>query len=64
MRSFALVYVEMGFGRATAEARGALVAPLLRGVAGRSEQQREMLLRLAMQGARARATQRHFVDGL
>ena len=48
VRNFALVYVERAHERATPEDRALRVLPLLRGVARRPEQQRDVVLRLAV----------------
>ncbi|KAK9834910.1 hypothetical protein WJX81_007994 [Elliptochloris bilobata] len=55
VRNFALVYLEMAFERAPGEARLAVVPRLLEGVAARTPQHREMLLRLALAGLQAYA---------
>jgi proteasome component ECM29 len=50
VRNFALVYVEQAFERATPEDRAAQITRLLQGVATRTAQHREMILRMAVTG--------------
>ncbi|KAK9810293.1 hypothetical protein WJX72_008148 [[Myrmecia] bisecta] len=56
VRNFALVYVEMAFERSTPEQRNSVVAQLMTGISGKSQQHREMLLRMAITGCEFLAT--------
>ena len=49
VRNFALVYVEQAHARATPEDRAAQILPILRGVASRTQQHRDLILRLAVE---------------